>query len=114
MKGIGFYNTQSPIIKRETDLINENVTRVLLTVPGERVGNPTFGSRFKTFLFDLDVVMKEEVVSDINSSISRWEPRITINKIDLTNLDPNTITVKLEATIKSTLQNYSLEQVIRY
>ena len=49
MKGIGIYGTDSPTIKTDVDLITENVTRILLTVPGERVNNPLFGCKFKTF-----------------------------------------------------------------
>ena len=114
MKGPAIYNVTSPVIKTDTDLITESITRILLTVPGERVGNPVFGCKFKTFLFDLDIVMREEMISDISNAIAKWEPRITINKITLQDLDPQTIGVSLVATINQTLAPFTYDQVIRY
>ena len=114
MTGLGFYNTDSPTIKQDTDLLEENITRILLTVPGERVGNSGFGSRFKNYLFDLSVVMQEEIVSEIATAISRWEPRVTINNIKLTNVDTNTMAVRVEMTVKLTLEIFTFEKVIKF
>ena len=114
MRGICLYNTDSPTIKTSTDLITENVTRILLTVPGERVNNPLFGCKFKTFLFDLEVVMREEVISNIANAIAKWEPRITINNIFMNEVDPNTVAVSFTATINSNLAPFTYDQVIRY
>jgi hypothetical protein len=114
LRGLGIYNTDSPTIKQDTDLLEENITRILLTVPGERVGNPGFGSRFKNYLFDLSVVMQEEIVSEIATAISRWEPRVTVDNIKLTNVDTNTMAVRIEMTIRQTLQIFTFEKVIKF
>ena len=114
MKGIAIYGVDSITIKQDTDLIEENLTRILLTVPGERVGNPTFGSKFKTFLFDTSLIMREEILSDVNNSVAKWEPRITVNNIQFNDIDPNTIAILIVATIKETLETFTFEKVIKY
>jgi phage baseplate assembly protein W len=114
MRGPAIYNVISPVIKIDVDLITESVTRILLTVPGERVGNVTFGCKFKTFLFDLDIVMREEMLSDISNAIAKFEPRITINNISIKDMDPQTIAVSLIATINQTLAPFTYDQIIRY
>jgi phage baseplate assembly protein W len=114
MKGVGIYNVDSTTIKQDTELLEENVTRILLTVPGERVGNPLFGSKFKTFLFDLGTIMQEEILSDIYNSVSKWEPRIKINNIKLTPSDPNILSIKIDAVVKQTLEVFTFDKVIKY
>jgi phage baseplate assembly protein W len=114
LRGVGIYNTESPTIKQDLDLLEENITRILLTMPGERVGNPNFGCKFKSFLFDQSVIMKEEVVSEIATAITRWEPRVDINNIKLTDVDPNTLAVRLEMTVKETLEIFTFEKVIKF
>jgi phage baseplate assembly protein W len=113
LKGVGIYNVDSPTIKQDLDLLEENITRILLTQPGERVGNPFFGSKFKSFLFDLSVVMQEEVLSEIVSAIGKWEPRVTVDSIKMTNVDPNVIAVRILMTVNETLETFTFEKVIR-
>lgn len=113
MKGVGIYNVDSPTILQDSALLEENLTRILLTMPGERVGNPTFGCRFKAFLFDQSIIMKEEIMSEIATAIGKWEPRVTVQAITLTNLDANTLAVKVEVIINETLEVFTLEKVVR-
>ena len=114
MKGLGFYNTDSLTIKQDTDLLEENVTRILLTLPGERVGNPSFGCRFKTFLFDQFTIMQEEIVSEIVTALAKWEPRITVDNVVLNSVDPNTLSVRILMTVNQTLETFTFEKVIRF
>lgn len=81
MKGIGFYNKDFITIKSEKDLITESIKRILLTLPGERVGNLEFGSRLREYLFDFDNVLLEDLEQVISSSIIKWEPRVIIQSV---------------------------------
>ena len=114
MKGLAFHNELFLTIKEDENILKENITRILLTSPGERVNNPLFGSRLRAFLFDLDVVMREEVESDIVSSISRWEPRVTINEVT-TEENPieSAFIIRLECTNNDTLQEFTFDQILR-
>ena len=113
MKGIGFYSEEIFTIKEDTDLYKENISRILLTSPGERVINQTFGSNFKSYLFALDTVMQDQVDAEISRAIERWEPRVTIKAIRTSRPDPNTFHLHLVCEINDTLETFDYEQTIR-
>lgn len=114
MQGIGIYNTTGPEIKSDLELLEENVTRILFTLPGERVNNPNFGSKLKLFLFELETVMMEEVKSEIANSLARWEPRIEPNIIEIaSNPEINTFSLKIEYVNKEDYEVYTYEKLIR-
>jgi hypothetical protein len=62
-----------------------SVEQILLTIPGERVMRPTFGSGLKAILFS--GVPKSSVESAISSEVRRaintWEPRVSILDISV-------------------------------
>ena len=64
-----------------TSTLYDNISRVLNTLPGERTGNPEFGSRVKAFFFDPDNIPVFTVENEIKSSLEKWIPYITINSI---------------------------------
>ena len=71
-------------ISRITDAtaINQSLKAILLSSPGEKVYNRTFGSNLKNSLFELnDPITIESVKSAIRSAIAANEPRITIQDI---------------------------------
>lgn len=112
MKGPGFYGEDFFIIKEDNDLIRENITRILLTAPKERVMS-TFGSRFKAFIFDPTTVLQEEVTAEIRKSISRWEPSVNIDEITAEMVDDSKVEVLITLTNKETLETFSYEAIIR-
>jgi len=114
LKGLALYNETFLTIKEDEDILKENITRILLTSPGERVDNPLFGSHLKAFLFDLGIVMRDEVESDIVSSIQRWEPRVIINSITTEeNPAESTFTITIVCTNNDTLEQFTFEQILR-
>ena len=114
MKGLSFYDEIFLTIKEDEEILKENITRILLTTPGERVNNPLFGSRLRNFLFDLSVVMREEVESDIVSSILRWEPRVSIESITTEEIpSENTFVIHLECMNNDTLNEFTFDQILR-
>jgi phage baseplate assembly protein W len=114
MKGIGYFGEESPIIKHDLDLLEESITRILLTVPGERVGNVNFGSRLQNYLFDLSAVFIEEARADIYSSISKWEPRVNIDNITIEIIDSETAKIRIECIVKETLEEFVVEKILRF
>lgn len=111
MKGLGFYGTDTVEIKQDVDLYKENITRILLTEPGERVLS-SFGSKFKGFLFQLNYIMQEEINSEIARAIAQWEPRITVKSMRTSRPDPNTFHINLILEIKETLEEFGYDQLI--
>lgn len=76
----GLLFSQSGINQIKSDLLI-----LLLTNPGERVFLPDFGTPLRNLLFDLnDIVLQEKANDLIANAIATWEPRITVEAIEIT------------------------------
>ena len=59
-----------------------NIINLLQTIPGERLGQPTFGSNLHTIIFEpLNEDFNEILEDSIRASLTRWLPYINIKKI---------------------------------
>jgi phage baseplate assembly protein W len=112
MKGLGFYGENFLVFKSDKNLIRENIIRILLTSPGERVMS-NFGSRLKDFLFEPENILAQEVEGEIRKAISLWEPRVEIINIFISEVEKNTVRLKLDCLIKETLEDLNLDTIIR-
>jgi phage baseplate assembly protein W len=75
----GFLPTQ-----RGVDQVKSDLLQLLLTNPGERVMLPNFGTPLREILFEPNDFTSNERVRDmIINSIRTWEPRITVEQIDV-------------------------------
>jgi phage baseplate assembly protein W len=72
--------------QRGVDQIKADLLQLLLTNPGERVMLPNFGTPLREIIFEPnDAISSEHVRDMIINSIRTWEPRITIEQIDVVN-----------------------------
>lgn len=70
--------------QRGVDQIKADLLQLLLTNPGERVMLPNFGTPLREIIFEPnDSIATEQVRDMIINSIRTWEPRITIEQIDV-------------------------------
>jgi hypothetical protein len=61
-----------------------NIKNLLLTLKGERVSQPEFGSNLKKILFEpYDDSIQDKIRSEIKESVSKWLPYINISKVDV-------------------------------
>ncbi|WP_457353972.1 GPW/gp25 family protein [Roseateles sp. P5_D6] len=85
--------------------IRESITLILKTEAGERVGLPEFGAGLTRYLFEPNITATHALVKDAaQRALTRWEPRIQVESLDMA-ADPAdaenallTITYKLVAT----------------
>lgn len=113
MKGIALYNSDFITIKSDIDLIKENITRILLTLPYERVMS-IFGCRLREFLFEPNTVLQEELENEINKSISRWEPRVKIQQLQINAINTNSAEIILKLLYIETLEKFDYQQILRF
>ena len=74
----GFF-PQSKTIREQS---KSNLRNLLLTSPGERVMQPTFGSNLKAILFDsFDEITSDNIEEAIREAVNRQLPYITINDV---------------------------------
>ena len=99
----GFFN-QSKTIQEQS---KSNLINLLLTSPGERVFQPTFGSNLRSILFDsFDAVTSDNIDEAIREAVARQLPYITINEVntiqDGQNENSILVSVEFSTTTNST------------
>lgn len=82
------------------DLIQSSVLQILLTTPGERMWNPTFGCRIRQVQFEpSSAVFAETIVNLVLNALQKWEPRILVKSSDITVTYPTTDGGKTQVVI---------------
>ena len=67
-----------------------NIINLLQTIPGERLGNPTFGSNLHSLLFEpMNEDFSDVLEDSIRTSLETWLPYINIKNIEVTMPDYN-------------------------
>ncbi len=92
--------------------IQESVTIILGTKPGERQMLPEFGCRIHELMFSPNTQATSTLVAHyVEEALGRWEPRIEVTKVDSWPDDTGTIRVMVHYRIKSTqeLQELTLQ-----
>jgi phage baseplate assembly protein W len=93
------------------EAIKSNLINYLLTNPGERPGNPTFGAGLKNFLFEQITNNNLDFLEEsIQEKLKLNFPNVKINEIELTsNEDKNTVSLSIIYSIVNTNINDELE-----
>ena len=67
------------IALKNANAIARSVRNIVMTVPGEKFFNPTFGSRITDSLFEnIDDITAAVIIDEIRESIDNYEPRVDI------------------------------------
>lgn len=61
-----------------TELLIQDITQLLLTIPGERPGRPDFGSGLKTLVWENIEKSVVDGEAEIRTAIIQFEPRVSI------------------------------------
>ncbi len=83
---------------------------ILSTDWGERVMRPTFGAGLKSFVFGpINQITMQQVQTRVQQSLTMWEPRITVEQVNVS-IDPNNqgtllIAITYLVNVTNTLQN---------
>ena len=88
-----------------------NLLNFLVTEPGERFDNPTFGFGLRKYLFiQIEQDSLDYLQDDLSSTITEYFPQVTLNEVRTTpNPDNQTITVQIYYSIKNQSINDQLE-----
>jgi len=85
------------------DAVKSSLMHLLLTNKGERLYMPDFGSDLKKFIFEPnDGMTKDDIKINLNQTISKYIPGLTINEIEFNNNcsnDENSITVSIRYSV---------------
>ena len=76
-----------------------NIINLLQTIPGERLGQPSFGSELHNILFEPMNEDFSDILEDaVRTSIEKWLPYINIKRIKITmpNYDINRVNIAVD------------------
>ena len=105
-------NNDFELTKTSLEQAQHNLKNLFLTYPGERVGQPEFGSRIRELCFEqIDDTLPERIEEEVRSAVSVWLPYINI--IDVATLteegDKNKIFVRMKYS--TTLNSQTVQQI---
>lgn len=104
------------LVKNFPDLVEQNLKNLLLTIPGERIMDPTFGVGIPKYLFEPNSRMTYvDIRSNINRQVNKYMPFVRIDDVVFSsaviespdgflsnpgvNSDPNYVGIKIVYTI---------------
>jgi uncharacterized protein len=68
--------------------VRQQIRVILQTTPGEQLMRPEFGAGLEDFLHEPNTLETRRQVRDrISDSLSRWEPRILVDRVDVEEVD---------------------------
>jgi phage baseplate assembly protein W len=103
--GLTFYDKKDFNFSNDSnEFIVENVKRVLMTRPGERVNNLSFGSNLRSYLFEPEMLM-DDIAHEIVTSLNRWEPRADVKDIKISMKNEKVV-------IKLTIRNKTNQDIL--
>jgi phage baseplate assembly protein W len=71
-------------VARGTDKLEQGMTLILLTYPGERVMRPDFGCRLRDFVFESitpDTAVR--LADEVRRALADCEPRVEVERVDV-------------------------------
>jgi len=86
------------------DAIKVNLVNYLLTNPGERIGNPSFGAGLRAFVFEQVTDGNLEFLEDkIQEDITNNIPNVDLQNVSIAGTaDLNTVTIVIDYSIAQT------------
>ncbi|MDT4916301.1 MAG: uncharacterized protein QOI15_44 [Pseudonocardiales bacterium] len=92
-------------LARRDQELEQAIRLILATYPGERPMRPEFGSKVRDFVFrSATIDTAAELASEVEKALTRWEPRITVEHVNVTvdDDDRSRLYIDLGYSIKGT------------
>jgi len=93
--------------------IQQCITVILGTKPGERQMNPQFGCRIHELMFAPNTRATATLISQhVELALGRWEPRIEVTNVESWPDDSGVIRIVVQYKIRSTLSEHELSYLL--
>lgn len=97
------------LLKTIPELAKQNLKMIILTSPGERIFEPSFGVGIRRFLFEQGITgVEQKAKQRIVDQVTRYLPYIVLNEVQVftsntnSNIPSNTLSVTINYTVPST------------
>ena len=98
--------------KNSLQQARHNLKNLLLRYPGERVGQPEFGSKLRELCFEqIDDNLPERIEEEVRKAISIWLPYINVTEVQTLNEEGDDNKIFVRVTYSTTLSPQTREQI---
>ena len=105
-------NTDFAMTRNSLQQAKHNLKNLLLTFPGERVGQPEFGSRMREICFEpIDDDLPSKIEEEIRRAVSSWLPYINIQEVNTLTDDGDENKIFVEVKYSTVLNQQTLESI---
>ena len=105
-------NTDFAMTRNSLQQAKHNLKNLLLTFPGERVGQPEFGSRMREICFEpIDDELPNKIEEEVRRAVSSWLPYINIQEVNTLTDDGDENKIFVEVKYTTILNQQTLESI---
>jgi len=102
--------TKDVTTKKDSDAIKRSIKNIILTNKFERPFKPNFGASVRNMLFELDSQRQvRRFTKDIEKLISALEPRVNNVRVNVGEMESNTLNMTVFYNITNGLPNQGVE-----
>ena len=105
-------STSFPAQAEDADLIKQSIIQIVMTMKGERVMRPDFGSRVMQYVFENNTeVLAQQIRTEVFAAITKFEPRAILSNVDVVS-DGTEVVITVNFVVKATSQQDTLALAI--
>ena len=105
-------NNDFKLTKTSLEQAQHNLKNLFLTYPGERVGQPTFGSRIRELCFEqIDDELPTRIEEEVRRAVSTWLPYIIVQEVNTLNEEGDENKIFVQVKYSTTLNPSTLESI---
>ena len=105
-------NNDFKLTKTSLEQAQHNLRNLFLTYPGERVGQPEFGSRIRELCFEqIDDDLPTRIEEEVRRTVSNWLPYINVQEVNTLNEEGDENKIFVQVKYSTTLNPSTLESI---
>ena len=105
-------NNDFKLTKTSLEQAQHNLKNLFLTYPGERVGQPEFGSRIRELCFEqIDDELPVRIEEEVRRTVSNWLPYINVQEVNTLNEEGDENKIFVQVKYSTTLNPSTLESI---
>tara|TARA_Y100001970_G_C14121949_1_gene796800 strand:- start:913 stop:1338 length:426 start_codon:yes stop_codon:yes gene_type:complete len=105
-------NNDFKLTKTSLEQAQHNLKNLFLTYPGERVGQPEFGSKIRELCFEqIDDELPNKIEEEVRRTVSTWLPYIIVREVNTLNEEGDENKIFVQVKYSTTLNPSTMESI---
>ena len=105
-------NNDFKLTKTSLEQAQHNLKNLFLTYPGERVGQPEFGSKIRELCFEqIDDNLPIKIEEEVRRAVSTWLPYIIVREVNTLNEEGDENKIFVQVKYSTTLNPSTMESI---